>query len=59
MKTQSIIVRSSNEQEMSVIKAFLKALKIKFEAATPCAPEFVNQIEKSRKQATEGKTLKI
>ncbi len=61
MKTQNIIVHPSNEQEMSVIKAFFEALKIKFEVAkdSPYDPEFVAKIEKSRKQAAEGKTVKI
>lgn len=61
MKTQDIIVHPSNAQEMSVIKAFFEALKIKFEVAkdSPYDPEFVNKIEKSRKQAAEGKTVKI
>jgi hypothetical protein len=61
MKTRDIIVHPSNAQEMSVIKAFFEALKIKFEVAkdSPYDPEFVDKIEKSRKQAAEGKTVKI
>ncbi len=61
MKTQDIIVHPANAQEMSVIKAFFEALKIKFEVAkdSPYDPEFVDTIEKSRKQAAEGKTVKI
>lgn len=61
MKTQNIIVHPANAQEMSVIKAFFEALKIKFEFAkdSPYDPEFVAKIEKSRKQAAEGKTVKI
>jgi hypothetical protein len=61
MKIQNIIVHPSNEQEMSVIKAFFEALKIKFEVVkdSPYDPEFVAKIKKSRKQAAEGKTVKI
>lgn len=61
MRTQDIIVHPSNAQEMSVIKAFFEALKIKFEVAkdSPYDPEFVDKIENSRKQAAEGKTVKI
>ena len=61
MKTRDIIVHPSNAQEMSVIKAFFEALKIKFEVAkdSPYDPDFVAKIEKSRKQAAEGKTVKI
>ena len=60
-KLQNIIVHPSNEQEMSIIKAFFKALKIKFEVAkdSPYDPEFMAKIEKSRKQADQGKTVKI
>ncbi len=61
MKTQNIIAHPANAQEMSVIKAFFEALKIKFEVAkdSPYDPEFVDKIEKSRKQAAEGRTVKI
>ncbi len=56
-----IIAHPANAKEMSVIKAFFEALKIKFEVAkdSPYDPEFVKKIEKSRKQASEGKTVKI
>ena len=61
MKTQDIIVHPSSVEEMSVIKAFFEALKIKFEIAkdSPYNPEFVAKIENSRKQAAEGRTVKV
>jgi len=61
MKTQDIIVHPENEQQMNVVKAFFKALKIKFEVAqdSPYDPEFVAKIKNSRKQSAEGKTVKI
>jgi hypothetical protein len=61
MKTQNIIVHPANEKELNIIKAFFNALKIKFEVAkdSPYDPEFVAKINKSRKQAAEGKTVKI
>jgi len=61
MKTQNIIVHPANEKELSVIKAFFEALKIKFEFTqdSPYNPEFVAKINKSREQAAEGKTVKI
>ena len=42
-------------------KADAEALKIKFEVTqeSPYNPEFVAKIQKSRKQAQEGKTVKI
>ncbi|MFH0756990.1 MAG: DUF2683 family protein [Bacteroidota bacterium] len=60
MKTQNIIVHPANEKELNVIKAFFNALKIKFEVKDSLYdPEFVAKINKSRKQAAEGKTVKI
>ena len=61
MKTQPLIVHPANAQEMSIIKVFFEALKIKFEIAkdSPYDPEFVCKIEQSRKQTAEGKTVKI
>lgn len=61
MKTQPIIVHPSNSKEMNVIVAFFDALNIKFEVVkdSPYDPEFVTKIKNSRKQASEGKTVKI
>ncbi|MBT3209357.1 MAG: hypothetical protein HN704_05060 [Bacteroidetes bacterium] len=61
MNTQHIIVHPANQQEISVLQAFFKALKIKFEFAqeSPYDPKFVAKIEESRKQVAEGKTEKI
>lgn len=62
MKTQNILIaRPSNSHEMDIIKAFFEALKIKFEVAkeSPYNPDFVNKIEKSQQQLTEGETVKI
>ena len=47
------------------LKAVIKAFKIPYsiskskEIETPYNPEFVEKIQKSRKQAKEGKTVKI
>lgn len=62
MKQQDILTaHPSSSHEMSVIKAFFEALRIKFEVAkdSPYDPEFVAKIESCRKQAAEGKTVKI
>ena len=62
MKTDNILIaHPSNENELSIIKTFFEALKIKFEVTqeSPYNPEFVAKIQKSRKQAQEGKTVKI
>ena len=46
----------TNEQ-ISALKAFMKALKIKFEISkeSPYNPEFVKKIEKSRQDHKDGK----
>jgi hypothetical protein len=46
---------------MNVIKAFFEALKIKFEVTQdlPYNADFVAKIERSRKQASDGKTVKV
>lgn len=47
MKVQNILIaHPSNDNELSVIKAFFEALKIKFEVAkdSPYNPEFVDKI---------------
>ena len=62
MKAQNVLIAyPTNANELSVIRAFFEALKIKFEVAeeSPYNAEFVAKIQKSRKQAMEGKTVKI
>ena len=63
MEAINIKAYTADNSQIDAIKAFMKALKIKFEVAkeaeSPYNPEFVAKIQKSRKQATEGKTVKI
>jgi hypothetical protein len=61
METINIKAYTANPQQIDAIKAFMKALKIKFEVKpeSPYDPEFVKKVENSRKQASEGKTVKI
>jgi hypothetical protein len=62
MKTQNILIaHPSNANELSVIKAFFEALKIKFEVAqdTPYDPEFVAKIERGREDYRNGKGIAI
>lgn len=62
MKTPgTLIAHPSTKKELSVIKAFFDALEIKFEIAkkSPYDSEFVTKIQKSKKQAIDGKTVKI
>lgn len=56
MKAQNVLIaHPANANEFEVIKAFFEALKIKFEVAdeSPYNLEFVDKIQKSRKQAKE------
>ncbi len=57
MRTQDIIVHPANEQELHVIKAFFKALKIRFEVFEegPYNPGFVEKIVQGQKDLDQGK----
>jgi cytochrome c len=61
METINIKAHSVDSHQIDAIKAFMKALKIKFEVAkdSPYDAEFVKKVENSRKQADEGNTVKI
>jgi hypothetical protein len=61
METINIKAYTSNSQQIDAIKAFMKALNIKYEVAkeSPYNPDFVKKIKNSQKQANEGKTVKI
>lgn len=58
MKTDNILIaHPKNNEQLKALKAFMEALKIKFEMAkeSPYDPEFVEKIRKSRKDFKEGK----
>jgi hypothetical protein len=61
MQIINIIAHTEDASQIEAVEAFMKALKIKFEISKekPYNPEFVSKIQKSRKQAMEGKTVKI
>lgn len=62
MKSQDILIaHPSNAQEMSIIKAFFEALKIKFEVAkdAPYDPEFVDKILQGDADFKAGKGRKV
>ena len=62
---ETIIVHPKNNEEQKVIKAFLEALKIKFEnpknksEQNDYDPEFVATMERSIQDAKDGKVTKI
>ncbi|PKL78779.1 MAG: hypothetical protein CVV25_10170 [Ignavibacteriae bacterium HGW-Ignavibacteriae-4] len=62
MKTQDIfIAHPKTVEEENALKAFLQALKIKFEVSKIDSynPEFVKKVLESRKQAKEGKVTRV
>ncbi|MBK8348118.1 MAG: hypothetical protein IPL08_10975 [Saprospiraceae bacterium] len=62
MKTQDVlIVHPSNEEQVTVLKAFLEALKIRFEFSKneTYNPEFVEKILESKKQIAHGKFTEV
>lgn len=62
MEAQNIIIaHPDNNEQIEAIKAFMKALKIKFEVAKESAydKEFVKKIKKAIKQVENGETVAI
>ena len=62
MKTQNIfIAHPENSDQENALKAFMQALKIKFEITTEdiYKPEFLNKIEESREQYKKGEFISI
>ncbi|HBH23194.1 MAG TPA: hypothetical protein DDY13_07195 [Cytophagales bacterium] len=60
MKSTKIIHTENREQE-NALKAFAKALKIKFEVSneSPYDPEFVKKIDEGDKDRAQGKGRKV
>jgi hypothetical protein len=62
MKTQDIfIAHPQTSEQVSALKAFLQALKIKFVVAKEDSynPDFVEKIMESKKQIAEGKFSEV
>lgn len=62
MKTQDIfIVQPTTKEQVSALKAFMKALKIKFEVSKEedYNPEFVEKIMESKRQYAQGKFTEV
>jgi len=60
MATQTFIIHTDNSEQESALKAFIKALKMKFEIAEkPYNPDFVAKIKQSEKEIQEGKTTRV
>ncbi len=63
MKAINITAYTEDASQIEAIKAFMKALKIKFELAKesdkPYNPEFVAMVKKGDKEFAEGKGIKM
>lgn len=62
MKTQDIfIAHPQTIEEENALKAFLKALKIKFEVSNKekYNPDFTKKVLESRQEAREGKVTRV
>ena len=58
MQTDSVfIVHPSNKEQVNALKAFVKAMKIKFEVTSEknYNPDFVAKIQESKEQFKNGK----
>jgi hypothetical protein len=61
MQTINITAHTKDDSQIEAVKAFMKALKIKFEVAKekPYNPEFVAKILKSEEEIKQGKFTHI
>lgn len=61
MESINFTAYTEDLKQIEAIKAFMKALKIKFEVSNekPYAPEFVNKILEADQEIKEGKGLKV
>jgi len=57
---ETLIIHPKNKEQLSAIKAFIKALKIDFTTEkSPYKPEFVAKIKRSQAQMKAEKGVKI
>ncbi len=57
---ETLIVHPENKEQLTALKAFMKALKISFtEQKADYDPEFVEKIQKSRAQVKNGETRTV
>lgn len=62
MKAEDIyIIHPQTEEQASALKAFMKALKIKFEVSKerPYDPDFVEEILNAKKDVEQGKGINL
>jgi hypothetical protein len=61
MQTINITAHPQDDSQVEAVKAFMKALKIKFEISKekPYNPEFVAKIKKSEQEFKDGKFTRV
>ena len=61
MQTINITAHPKDDSQVEAVKAFMKALKIKFEIykEKPYNPEFVAKIKKSEQEFKDGKFTRV
>ena len=61
MQAINITAYTDDASQIEAVKAFMKALKIKFEISKdqPYNPEFVNKILEAEQEIKQGKGLKV
>jgi outer membrane lipoprotein-sorting protein len=53
---ETVIMHPENKEQLSALKAFAKALKVKYETNnSPYNADFVKKVKESEKQINEGK----
>ena len=59
---EAITIHPKDKEQLNIVEAFLKALKVPFKKVkeeSPYNPEFIAKIKRSEKAVKEGKTYKI
>jgi hypothetical protein len=61
MQTINITAHPQDDSQVEAVKAFMKALKIKFEISKekPYNPEFVAKVKKSEQEFKDGKFTRV
>jgi Protein of unknown function (DUF2683) len=56
---ETLIVHPQNKEQLDALKAFMKALKISFEAEKPYDPEFVAMVLQGDEDLKAGKGVTV
>ncbi len=57
---ETLIVQPKTKEQLTALKAFIKALKIDFKSEkSPCNPDFVEKILQGREDIKNGKGIRI